>query len=74
MVRLIDANELMEKVKAIRYLRKIKAQKLVDECREVVIVHCNECEYHRNRTNTCDKWNAHTGANGYCYRGRKYGS
>lgn len=34
-MRLIDANELMAKVNKIKYLRKRKAQVLVDECNEV---------------------------------------
>lgn len=33
-MRLIDADELMAKVNKIKYLRKIKAQMLVDECNE----------------------------------------
>lgn len=34
-MRLIEANELMAKVNEIKYLRKRKAQMLVDECNEV---------------------------------------
>lgn len=34
-MRLIDADELIAKVNGIKYLRKRKAQMLVDECNEV---------------------------------------
>lgn len=34
-MRLIDGEELMRKVYAIRYLRKLKARMLIDECKEV---------------------------------------
>lgn len=34
-MKLIDADELMAKVNEIKYLRKRKAQMLVDECDEV---------------------------------------
>lgn len=34
-MRLIDANELMKKVNEVKYLRKLKAQMLCDECDEV---------------------------------------
>jgi len=34
-MRLADADELMAKVTKIKYLRKRKAQMLVDECTEV---------------------------------------
>lgn len=34
-MRLIDADELLVKVNKIKYLRKLRAKALCDECREV---------------------------------------
>lgn len=34
-MRLIDADELLAKVNKIKYLRKLRAKMLCDECREV---------------------------------------
>lgn len=34
-MRLIDADELMKKVNSIKYLRKLQAQKLCNECTEI---------------------------------------
>ena len=34
-MRLIDADELLKKVNSIRYLRKLKAKRLCDECKEI---------------------------------------
>lgn len=34
-MRLIDADELMAKVNSVRYLRKLKAKSLCDECKEI---------------------------------------
>lgn len=38
-MKLIDADELMAKVNEIKYLRKMKARMLVDECDEVDAIH-----------------------------------
>lgn len=43
-MRLIDSDELMAKVNEIKYLRKRKAQMLVDECNEVEAVHVVRCK------------------------------
>lgn len=37
-MRLIDADELMEKVYSIKYLRKLKAKELCDECKTIEAV------------------------------------
>lgn len=34
-MKLIDADELMQRVMSVKYLRKLKAQMLCDECIEV---------------------------------------
>lgn len=34
-MKLIDGNELLEKVNTIKYLRKIKARQIVDDCKEI---------------------------------------
>lgn len=34
-MRLIDSDELLNKVNQIKYLRKIKAKNLVDECKPI---------------------------------------
>ena len=34
-MKLIDADELMEKIHSVKYLRKIKSKQLIDECERV---------------------------------------
>lgn len=34
-MKLIDADELMEKIYSVKYLRKIKSKQLIDECETV---------------------------------------
>ena len=34
-MKLIDADELMEKIYSVKYLRKIKSKQLIDECKRI---------------------------------------
>ena len=76
-MKLIDADELMAKVNEIKYLRKRKAQMLVDECNEVKavpVIRCKDCEHWQCDDNDsyCDELGIfNTDMNSYCSYAKK---
>lgn len=76
-MRLIDADELMAKVNEIKYLRKRKAQMLVDECNEVEavpVIRCKDCEHWQcdDVDTYCDELGIFgTDMNSYCSYAKK---
>lgn len=71
-MRLIDADAIPWDVECIGDIPVITRTE-IDEMTTVDLVFCHECQSHRNRVNMCDEWHRHTGPNGHCYKGRRYG-
>ena len=61
-MRLIDADELLAKVNKIKYLRKLRAKMLCDECREVEAIPIEWIEKYNNENwfDTGTQYNAVT--------------